>query len=242
MTYVLVLLVGIVAGTLSGILGAGASFLMMPVLVVCFGPQEAVPIMAIAAVLGNLGKALAWWRVIDWRACGAYCASAVPGAALGVHTLLALPARVVELALGAFFIAMIPLRRWLHRRAIRLTLLHLALIGGPIGFLTGIVVSTGPITVPVFVGHGLEKGAFLSTEAAASIAVYLAKAVTFKASNALPADLVLKGLIVGIALMAGAFVARGLVLRMSAESFRRLLDALMLFSGLSLLWAAIRVP
>jgi uncharacterized membrane protein YfcA len=157
-----------------------------------------------------------------------------------VQTLLAIPPRVVETALGVFFVAMIPFRRWLQRRALRISLPHLVLVGGPIGFLTGIVVSTGPITVPLFVGLGLEKGAFLSTEAAASIAVYVAKVATFKAASALPADIVLTGAAVGIVLMVGAFVARSIVIRLSPRTFRQLIDGLMLSSGVSLLWAAVR--
>jgi uncharacterized membrane protein YfcA len=235
-----ILLVALFAGTLSGIIGTGSSMLLMPILVVAFGPQRAVPIMAIASVMGNLGRVLAWWGSVDWRACAAYCSTAVPGAVLGVQTLLALPSRVIEVALGLFYIGMIPLRRWLHRRAWHVSPLHLALIGGPVGFLTGIVVSTGPITVPVFIGYGLEKGAFLSTEAAASLAVYLSKVATFGAASALPLDLVVKGIGVGAALMAGAFVARRIVLRMSTQTFGHLVDGLMLVSGLSLFWAATR--
>ena len=235
-----VLIVALIAGTLSGVIGTGSSMLLMPFLVVGFGPQRAVPIMAIAAVLGNLGKVLAWWRLVNWRACAAYCSTAVPGAALGVQTLLAVPPRIVEIALGVFFVAMIPVRRWLHRRALRISLHQLVLIGGPVGFLTGIVVSTGPITVPVFVGFGLEKGAFLSTEAAASIAVYVAKVITFKAANALPFNIVLTGLAVGTVLMAGAFLARSIVVRVPLHLYRRLIDGLMLSSGLSLFWAALR--
>src|SRR5580698_3937717 len=129
MEYLLVLSVGLVAGVLSGVIGTGSSMMLMPVLVMLFGPQQAVPIMAIAAVMGNLGKILAWWREVHWRACAAYCATAVPGAALGARTLLALPAHAVDVALGVFFIAMVPTRRWLARRAIRFTPIHLALIG-----------------------------------------------------------------------------------------------------------------
>jgi uncharacterized membrane protein YfcA len=212
--------------------------LLMPVLVLMFGPQQAVPIMAIGAIMGNLGKMLAWWKEIDWRACGVWCSTAVPGAALGVRTLLALPPRTVEIALGVFFVSMIPARRWLARRALRLTLFDLALIGGVVGFLTGIVVSTGPITVPVFMAYGLEKGAFLATEAAGSLAIYGAKVITFKGLGALPAGVVAKGLSVGVALMAGSFASRYLVLRMTPAMFRLLVDGLMLSSGLSLLWAA----
>lgn len=240
MGYLLVLCVGLLAGTLSGVIGTGSSMLLMPVLVVLYGPKEAVPIMAIAAIMGNFGKVLSWWREIDWRACSAYCVTAVPGAALGVRTLLALPPHVVELALGVFFIAMVPARRWLSRHAIRFSLPQLAVIGAVVGFLTGIVVSTGPITVPVFMGYGLVKGAFLATEAAGSLAVYGAKVVVFNHFGALPLSVVLDGLITGSALMAGTFVARRIVARMSPGTFRLVVDGLMLSSGLSLLWAAAR--
>jgi uncharacterized protein len=237
---ILVLAVGLLGGTISGIVGTGASMLLMPVLVIAFGPQKAVPIMAIAAVLGNIGKVLAWWRLVDWRACFAYSATAVPGAILGVKTLLAVPPRAIEVALGVFFIAMVPARRWLHRRQLRLTHAHLALIGGPVGFLTGIVVSTGPITVPIFVGAGLEKGAFISTEAAASFIVYAVKVATFGFADALPFDIILLGIAVGASMMAGAFLSRSILSRMSPHHFRHLVDALMVVSGLSLLWVAFR--
>ena len=238
MEYLLVLSVGLVAGVLSGVIGTGSSMLLMPVLVMSFGPQQAVPIMAIAAIMGNLGKVFAWWREVDWRACAAYCSTAVPGAALGVRTLLALPPHAVELALGLFFLAMVPTRRWLARRSIRFSLLHLALIGGAVGFLTGIVVSTGPITVPVFMSYGLVKGAFLATEAAGSLAVYGTKVAVFKHFGALPLHVVLDGLITGSALMAGSLAARHVVVRMSPNTFKLVVDGLMLSSGLSLLWAA----
>ncbi|SDR55077.1 hypothetical protein SAMN05443245_7586 [Paraburkholderia fungorum] len=240
MGYLLVLCVGLLAGTLSGVIGTGSSMLLMPVLVMLYGPQQAVPIMAIAAIMGNLGKVLSWWREIDWRACCAYCVTAVPAAALGVRTLLALPPHAVELALGVFFVAMVPTRRWLARHAIQFSLLQLAGIGAVVGFLTGIVVSTGPITVPVFMGYGLVKGAFLATEATGSIAVYGAKVMVFNHFGALPLPVVFDGLITGSALMAGTFAARRIVTRMSPGTFKLVVDGLMLSSGLSLLWAAAR--
>ena len=240
MEYLVILAVALAAGTLSGIVGTGSSMMLMPFLVIFFGPKHAVPIMAIASILGNLGRVMAWWRLVDWRAVLAYSATAIPGAALGVNTLLTLPARAVHVALGLFFLSMIPVRRWLARHQLRITRLHLALLGGPIGFLTGIVVSTGPLSVPIFVSYGLDKGAFLSTEAASSLAIYCAKVATFEALGALPFDIVAGGLLCGAGIMAGAFIARRFVMHMSAATFKRVLDGLMLVSGLSLLWAAMR--
>jgi uncharacterized membrane protein YfcA len=236
--YLFVLGVGLIAGTLSGIVGFGSSIMLMPVLVIVFGPLQAVPIMAIAAIMANLSRILVWWREVDWRACAAYSVTGIPAAALGARTLLVLPTRLVELALGAFFILMIPARRWLAAHDLCLRLPHLSAIGLVIGFLTGIVVSTGPITAPIFLAYGLVKGAFLATEAAGSLAVYVSKSITFRTLGALPQDVIVKGLVSGSSLMVGALIAKRFVLKIPPQRFRLLMDGLMLVSGLAMLWAA----
>ena len=108
-----------------------------------------------------------------------------------------------------------------------------------IGFLTGIVVSTGPISVPVFTAYGLTRGAFIATEAAGSLALYISKAATFRSLGALPVDVVLKGLIAGSSVMVGTYTARLVVERLSIATFQRLLDGVMLISGLALLYSAL---
>jgi hypothetical protein len=234
-----VLALGLVAGTLSGIVGFGASIMLMPVLVIAYGPIKAVPIMAVASIMANLSRVMVWWRDVDWRACAAYSATGIPSAALGARTLLVLPPRVVEVALGAFFIAMIPARRWLAAREVKLQRWHLALIGLVIGFLTGIVVTTGPLSVPAFLAYGLVKGAFLATEAAGSLGIYIAKSAVFRSFGALPWEAIAKGLVIGASLMAGSYLAKRFVLKLPPERFRLLMDGLMAASGLAMLWAAI---
>jgi len=62
LNFLFVLAVGLLAGTISGIVGTGSSIMLMPVLGYQYGPKQAVPIMAIAAVMANLSRILAWWR------------------------------------------------------------------------------------------------------------------------------------------------------------------------------------
>jgi hypothetical protein len=236
--FLFILAVGLIAGTLSGIVGFGSSILLMPVLVIVFGPRQAVPIMAIAAIMVNFSRIVAWWREVDWRACAAYSVTGIPGAALGARTLLVLPPRIIEGALGIFFIAMIPARRWLVSHNLKIRIWHLAVVGLVIGYLTGIVVTTGPISVPIFLAYGLVKGAFLATEAASSLAVYVSKAIVFRSFGALPSDIIIKGLIIGSSLMGGTFVAKRFVLKLEPQQFRLLMEGLMLISGMAMLWAA----
>ena len=69
-------------------------------------------------------------------------------------------------------------------------------------FLTGIVVSTGPITVPLFSAYGLVKGSFIATEAAASLTVSCQVGRHLcRSFGALPPDIILKGLPTGSSLI-----------------------------------------
>lgn len=238
MSLILVLGVGLVAGIFSGIVGTGSSIMLVPVLASIYGPKAAVPIMAVASLMANLSRIMAWWREVDWRAFAAYSITGAPAAFLGARTLLVLPPHAVDIAIGAFLLSMIPLRHWLAKRMLKLNLWHMALAGALIGFLTGIVVSTGPMSVPVFVGYGLVKGGFLATEAAGSLSIYVTKLLTFRAGGALPWDHLLKGLIVGSSLMIGTFIAKPFLLRLSPDVFRYIMDALLLVSGLTMLWNA----
>ncbi len=238
--YVFVLAVGLLAGAVSGVIGTGSSLMLLPVLVWAFGPKQAVPIMAVAAVMANLARVLAWWREVDWRAFFAYAVPGAPAAALGARTLLALPPVAIDLGLGLFFIAMVPLRHWLRARDFRVRLWQLAVAGAVIGYLTGLVLSTGPLSVPVFAAYGLVQGAFLSTEAASSLALYVSKVLAFGGMGALPLPVLLQGLLVGASLMAGTFIGKAAVLRLGPRAFQVLIDGLLLCSGTALLLAAFR--
>jgi uncharacterized protein len=238
MTWVVILALGLASGTLSGIVGFGSSIMLMPALMLVFGPREAVPIMAIAALMANFSRVVVWLREVDWRANTYYCATAIPAAALGARTLLILEPRFVEGTLGALFLGMVPARRWLLARGLRIQAWHLALVGAGIGYLSGMVASTGPLNTPFYLAYGLIKGAYLSTEALGSLSIGLTKAIVFQRFDALPTDTLVRGLIIGATLMLGSRLAKGFVLRLDARQFRAVMDCLLAGAGLVLLWGA----
>ena len=125
--------------------------MLVPVLVYEFGPKEAVPIMAVAAIMANVSRIMVWWREVNWRACAAYSVTGIPAAAVGARTLLILPSRVVDIAIGLFLILMIPTRRWLTAHRFKVTLIHLAIVGA-------IGVSLDVTTV-LMVGDGRRQSA-----------------------------------------------------------------------------------
>jgi len=240
LTLLLLLLLGLFAGIVGGIIGFGSSVILMPALVLMYGPRTAVPIMAVAALMANASRVIVWWREVAWRACAAYSITAIPAAALGARTLVTIPPRLADGVLGTFFILMIPARRWIINHQLRVGLPQLAAAGALIGYVTGIVVSTGPINTPLFLAHGLVKGAFIGTEALGSLGVYASKTITFRSFGALPNETILQGLLIGSSLMAGAVVSKRFVMRLPPERFYLMMEGVLLVAGVTMLIGAVR--
>ena len=236
--YICVALTALLAGVLSGVMGTGSSLLLLPLMVSTFGPKLAIPIMAIAAVLGNLSRMGVWWREIDWRATLVYTLPGVPAASMGAHVLLSLPSWTIDCALGIFFWIMIVLRRSRKNTYGPLSIKQLGLCGGIVGFLTGLVLSTGPLSVPIFTAYGLSGGAFIATEAASALLLYVSKVITFGFQGAISLHVALIGLFVGGGIFLGTFSSKVLVRRLTATNFSFLVDSILLISGVGFLYAA----
>jgi uncharacterized membrane protein YfcA len=233
-----VCLVGLGAGVLGGVIGFGTTILLMPPLVHFYGPMTAVPVIALVAIVANLARVALWWRSIDWPLCAVYGAAAVPSVVLGANTLVRLNPRLIELVLGSFLLCMIPVRRWLRRLQWKPRLLHMALVGAVIGYLTGIVASTGAINTPFFLAYGLVKGAYIGTEAASALAVFLAKGITFHQLGVIDERAIAQGLIIGGFVFAGSTLSKRIVLHLPEQRFLLLMEVVMLVSGLAILWMA----
>src|SRR5262245_65925499 len=103
---------------------------------------------------------------------------------------------------------MVPARRWLLARGLSVKAWHLTLVGAGIGFLSGMVASTGPINTPFFLAYGLVKGAYIATEAVGSMEIGITKAIVFQRFDAMTAEAVLGGFLVGASLLVGLWIDR----------------------------------
>lgn len=234
----LICAVGLLAGVLGGVIGFGTTILLLPLLVHFYGPVLAVPIIALVAIVANLSRVVLWLRAIDWRVCGIYSLTAVPAVVLGAHTLVQINQRLIELMLGSFLLLMIPARRWLRRQTFELSLGHMAVVGAVIGYLTGLVATTGAINTPFFLAFGLVKGAYLGTEAASSLIVLLAKGAAFQQLGVIDPAAITQGLMIGGFVLVGSTLSKRLVLRLPEAYFIRLMEGVMAVSGVLILGMA----
>jgi uncharacterized membrane protein YfcA len=68
----------------------------------------------------------------------------------------------------------------------------------------------------------------------------IGKIATFREFGALPLESIVIGMLIGAATMIGAFAGKVVVTRMPAHRFEIIIDALLLISGVSMLWAGLR--
>ena len=227
---------GLAAGVLGGVIGFGTTIILMPALVYFYGPIQAIPIIALVATVANLSRIFLWWSQINWRVCFVYSLTGVPAVILGVNTLVSLNERLVEMTLGFFLIALIPIRRWMRNKNFYLKLWQVGLVGAGIGYLTGIVATTGAINTPFFLAYGLSKGAFLGTEAASTLSILFTKGITFHQLGFLNIAAVIQGLCIGVFVLVGSIFSKKIVLALPEKKFLMLMELVMLISGASILF------
>lgn len=239
MSFIAVILLAVLSGVISGVVGTGSSILLIPALTYVFGAKEAVPIMALASVMGNLSRIYLWRHSIRFKPLFYYLLPGIPAVILGANTLWIMSEKWLNIGMGMFFILMIPVIHLIRKHQIKMKTSQVIIAGAVIGYLTGVVFSTGPLTIPIFSAYGLTLGSLLATEAAASFVIYLTKALTFSQLGAVNSFIFISGVLVGCGLTVGNYLGKKLVLKLTPKLFQWLLDAMLIFAGGSLLFNGI---
>lgn len=225
----------LIAATLAAVTGFGGAAVLLPVLVAVFGVRAAIPILTVAQLIGNGSRV--WFNrhevvrpVIGWFSVGA-----VPLALLGGVFFAQAPLPILTRLVGLFLLLTVV---WRHRRrgpAWRPTLQSFALIGGLFSFLSALVGSVGPLMAPFFLAYGLVKGAYIGTEALATVVMHLLKLVAYEGTAVLTPAALGTGLALGPVMVLGSFIGKRILDRLPEQVFVWVIEGVLLVSGLSLL-------
>ena len=237
LAWIVLLLAGYVAATLSGAAGFGGALLLLPVAAWAVGPREAVPLLTLAQLAGNLSRAGFGWREIQWRPVGLFCLGAAPAALAGALLFVRLPSEAVLRGVGIFLLAMVALRRTkVGRRP--LPEAALAPGGAAVGFLSAVAGSAGTLGALLFLGLGLPAGAYVATEAVTAVAMHLVKAGVYSRFSLLTGPVLGVGALLSGAMVAGSWTGKRLIETLPRERFELLVEALLVVSAVSLVgWA-----
>lgn len=234
--WALLLVGGWLAATVSGAAGFGGALLLLPLLAHAVGAKEAIPILTLAQLAGNLSRAALGWRTIRWRPALLFCAGAVPAAVLGARLFITLPSGLILRAVGVFLLLVVALRHTaLGRRSVPETWL---LPGGAVvGFLSAVVGSAGILGALMFLGLNLPATAYVATEAVTATAMHVTKTVVYGRYGAMTAGTWALGLALSAAMILGSWTGKKFIERLSKEKFALLVEVLLVAAALSLILA-----
>jgi uncharacterized protein len=227
-----VLVASLVAATLAAVAGFGGAAVLLPVLVWTFGVREAIPILTVAQLIGNgsrvwFNRTLLNLRVVGWFALGG-----VPMGLAGGLLFARAPLPALTRILGIFLLLIVVWRHARPKTLWRPPTPAFAGIGAGASFLSALLGSVGPLMAPFFLAFGLVKGAYIGTEALATVVMHVSKLIAYRDAHILPMRDILIGLFLGPLMVLGSFWGKRIVDRLPERVFVWIIEATLVAAGL----------
>lgn len=223
------------ASMLAAVAGFGGAAVLLPPLVVLFGVRDAIPILTVAQLIGNLSRVWFNRRDLDLPVVGWFALGGIPAAVAGGLLFASAPLSFLTRLLGIFLIAVVLYRHLGSESMLRVPLRGFALLGAVFSFVSALLGSVGPIMIPFFLAYGLVKGALIGTEALATVVMHLTKVAVYGGTSVLTATGVEIGLLLGAVMILGSFAGKKLLDHLPEKIFLWLVEAALLIAGLNFL-------
>jgi uncharacterized membrane protein YfcA len=211
--------------------GFGGAAVLIPALVAVFGVRDAIPILTVAQLIGNGSRV--WFNrrelalpVVAWFALGA-----VPLALVGGVLFATAPLGALTRLVGVFLLVMVVWRHVPRAPAWRPGVRAFAGIGAAFSFLSALIGSVGPLMAPFFLAHGLVKGAYIGTEALATVVMHVTKLAAYQGMAILTLRAVVAGLALGPIMIAGSYVGKRMLDRMPERVFVVIIELVLVGTG-----------
>jgi uncharacterized membrane protein YfcA len=225
------------ASLLGSVAGSGGTALLLPVLVLYVGVQDAIPILTIANLSSNLGRAWFNRREIAIPVVGWFSLGSIPLALTGAMLFVVTSPIVLTRILGAFLLLIVAWRRLSLRPASFGSPRWFTPLGAVFGLLNGLLEGVGPLMAPFFLAYGLVRGAYIGTDALATIFMQGAKLGVLGGTDIIDGAILASGLILVPFMIGGALAGKKVVDHISESLFVVVIDVTLLFAGLSFLLA-----
>jgi uncharacterized membrane protein YfcA len=227
-----VVVAALFASTLAAVAGFGGAAIMLPILVWAVGVRDAIPLLTISQLVSNLSRV--WFNrgelslpVVKWFALGA-----VPAAVLGGIIFATAPASALLRVLGVFLLVMVAYRHTKWGRGARIGLRGFAPLGASSGIISATVGVVGPYMAPFFLAYGLVKGAYIGTEALATVVMHVVKLGVYGKYALLSVNILLVGLAIGAVMFVGSYIGKRILTRLPDNVFPYIIEVVLIVVGL----------
>jgi uncharacterized membrane protein YfcA len=231
----LLLAAGLLSAIIAAVAGFGGAAVLLPVLVALFGPRDAIPILAVAGLVSNGARVALNRDEITWPIVGWFALGGVPAALIGGFLFAATPIDALTRLIGAFLLVSVAWRHLRPRPSGVLGPRTFTLIGAVFAFASALVGSIGPVMAPFFLQAGLVKGAYIGTEAAASVVMQVTKLVAYGIAALLSALTLGVGVLLTPVMFAGAWIGKRIVDRLPERVFVTIVEVALVVTGVAFL-------
>ena len=232
--YIILILVGFIAGALSGSVGFGGGMILLPVITYFYGVEIAVPVATIAQMLSNMSRSAMGWKEIKWKETGLFLITAAPLTALGSIGFSLVNKRIMTCLLCLFliFFSIMKMKKKMQLPKNRKTML---IGGGLTGLFNGMLGISGPLSSAVFLTLDLSPVSYIATEATAAAIMHVVKAVVYEQFNLMNIHVFFNGLFIGCAMMAGNILSMRLIRFAQKDFYRKVVASVMIAVSLWLI-------
>jgi uncharacterized membrane protein YfcA len=224
----------------SAMTGAGGAIILSMVTAPIIGVGAVVQTISVAMALSHIARIQAFRRDIDWPIATWIMAWSIPGCGIGALIYTSLDEQVIAVLLGLFMLGVVLARRALPKEAFSLSRRWIAACSFGFGLVSGTTIGGGILVLPILAGAGLAGAAFVATDAVVGMALHVVKMVIFSTASVLTMQQFVLGLIIGVMMIPGAYVAHWLIRRMPLRVHASLIDAVIVLGGIGFLAHAYR--
>ncbi len=221
----------LLASTLAAVAGFGGAAVLLPVLVAMFGVRDAIPILTVAQLVGNASRVWFNRREVAVPVVGWFALGAVPLALLGGLLFAAAPLGALRRLVGAVLLLMVVWRHVPRAAAWRPPVRAFVGVGAVFSFVSALVGSVGPLMAPFFLAYGLVKGAYIGTEALATVVMHVTKLAAYQGAAVLTLPAVGVGLALGPIMIAGSYAGKRILDRMPERAFVVVIELVLVGAG-----------
>lgn len=232
--YVILIVVGLAAGLLSGSVGFGGGVILLPVITYFYGVEVAVPVSTIAQMLSNLSRVVMGWKEIDWRAVGMFLLLAVPFTALGAFGFAEVPKGPMTIVLCSFLIVFAVMKLMGKMRLPRRPS-TMVVGGGVTGLVNGLLGISGPLSSAVFLTLELAPVSYIASEATTAAVMHIVKAIVYGKLDLMSDSIFLSGCGIGCAMMLGNFIAMRFIRNVNKKLYQKVVAGIMIAVSLWLI-------
>ena len=234
--YVVLSLVGFIAGLLSGAVGFGGGMVLLPVVIYFFGIEVAVPVCTIAQLLSNLSRVVIGWKDVKWKAAGQFLITAAPLTALGAYGFSIAPKQMMTQILSVFLIVFAVMKlcgkmKLPHRPATML------MGGGITGLFNGLLSISGPLSSAVFLTLDLSPVSYIASEATAATVMHIIKIIVYGKLNLVSMPIIYTGLSIAAAMIVGNLVAMKTIKRFHTKTYQKIVALCMILLSIYLFFS-----